>query len=244
MGRFQLADKGTLFLDEVGDIPQALQPKLLRVLQDQEFERLGSTRTQRVDVRLVAATNRDLTEMVKRAEFRSDLYYRLNVFPLMLPPLRARREDIPAMVTHFVETFGRQLGRQIKHIPPETMSALCSYHWSGNIRELQNLIQRAVILSNYGVLSNPLRVAGTETVAVPRAATNLKECERALILHTLEAAGWVIGGPNGAAAKLGLKRTTLISKMQKLAICRPVLEGDSELAGSHFSPSDTSWHEG
>jgi len=244
IGRFQVADKGTLFLDEVGDIPQALQPKLLRVLQDQEFERLGSTRTQRVDVRLVAATNRDLTELVKRAEFRSDLYYRLNVFPLMLPPLRARREDIPAMVTHFVETFGRQLGRQIKHIPPETMSALCSYHWPGNIRELQNLIQRAVILSNYGVLSNPLPVAGTETVAVPRAATNLKECERALILYTLEAAGWVIGGPNGAAAKLGLKRTTLISKMQKLAICRPVLEGDSELAGSHFSPSDTSWHEG
>jgi formate hydrogenlyase transcriptional activator len=139
--------------------------------------------------------------------------------------LRARREDIPAMVTHFVETFGRQLGRQIKHITLETMSALCSYHWPGNIRELQNLIQRAVILSNYGVLSNPLPVAGTETVAVPQAATTLEECERALILHTLEAAGWVIGGRNGAANKLGLKRTTLISKMQKLAICRPVLEG-------------------
>jgi transcriptional regulator with GAF, ATPase, and Fis domain len=243
IGRFELADKGTLFLDEVGDIPQALQPKLLRVLQDQEFERLGSTRTQRVNVRLVAATNRDLTEMVNRAEFRSDLYYRLNVFPLMLPPLRARREDIPAMVTHFVETFGRQLGRQIKHIPPETMSALCSYHWSGNIRELQNLIQRAVILSNYGVLSNPLPVAGTETVAVPRAATNLKECERALILHTLEAAGWVIGGPNGAAAKLGLKRTTLIHKMQKLAICRPT-GGRLGTGWKSFSPSDTSWHEG
>jgi transcriptional regulator with GAF, ATPase, and Fis domain len=230
IGRFQLADKGTLFLDEVGDIPQASQPKLLRVLQDQEFERLGSTRTHRVDVRLVAATNRDLTEMVKRAEFRSDLYYRLNVFPLTLPPLRARREDIPAMVTHFVETFGRQLGRQIKHITLETMSALCSYHWPGNIRELQNLIQRAVILSNYGVLSNPLPVAGTETVAVPQAATTLEECERALILHTLEAAGWVIGGRNGAANKLGLKRTTLISKMQKLAICRPVLEGGLDLA--------------
>jgi transcriptional regulator with GAF, ATPase, and Fis domain len=230
IGRFQLADKGTLFLDEVGDIPQALQPKLLRVLQEQEFERLGSIRTQRVDVRLVAATNRDLTEMVKCAEFRSDLYYSLNVFPLMLPPLRARREDIPATVTHFVETFGRQLGRQIKHIPLETMSALCSYDWPGNIRELQNLIQRAIILSNYGVLSNPLPVAATEPVAVPQAATSLKECERALILQTLEAADWVIGGPKGAAAKLGLKRTTLISKLQKLAICRPILEDDLDLA--------------
>src|SRR5271155_1501338 len=173
IGRFQVADKGTLFLDEVGDIPQALQPKLLRVLQDQEFERLGSTRTQRVDVRLVAATNRDLTELVKRAEFRSDLYYRLNVFPLMLPPLRARREDIPALVTHFVEILGRRLGRQIKYIAPETMSALSSYDWPGNIRELQNLVERAVILSNFGVLPNPLP-AGTQPVAVSPAATTLK----------------------------------------------------------------------
>ena len=156
IGRFELADKGTLFLDEVGDIPPALQPKLLRVLQEQEFERLGSTRTHQVDVRLVAATNRDLMEMVKRGEFRSDLYYRLNVFPLMLPALRERREDIPALVTHFVEIFGRRVGRQIEHIPPETMSALSSYHWPGNIRELQNLIERAVILSDDGVLPNPL----------------------------------------------------------------------------------------
>ena len=152
IGRFEMADKGTLFLDEVGDIPPALQPKLLRVLQEQEFERLGSTRTHKVDVRLVAATNRDLAEMVKRNEFRSDLYYRLNVFPLTLPPLRARWEDIPALVTHFVEILGRRLGRQIKHIAPETMSALSSYHWPGNIRELQNLVERAVILSNFGVL--------------------------------------------------------------------------------------------
>jgi transcriptional regulator with GAF, ATPase, and Fis domain len=229
IGRFELADKGTLFLDEVGDIPPALQPKLLRVLQEQEFERLGGTRTHQVDVRLVAATNRDLTEMVKRGEFRSDLYYRINVFPLRLPPLRARREDIPALVTHFVEILGRRLGRQIKHIPPETMSALSSYHWPGNIRELQNLIERAVILSNYGVLPNPLPAAGTQTVAVFPAATTLKDSERALILHTLEEAGWVIGGPKGAAAKLGLKRTTLICKMQKLAISRPVLQSSSDL---------------
>jgi formate hydrogenlyase transcriptional activator len=228
IGRFEIADKGTLFLDEVGDIPPALQPKLLRVLQEQEFERLGSTRTHQVDVRLVAATNRDLTEMVKRNEFRSDLYYRLNVFPLTLPPLRARREDIPALVTHFVEILSRRLGRQIKHIAPETMSALSSYDWPGNIRELQNLIERAVILSNYGVLPNPLPATGTQPVAVS-AATTFRDSERAVILHTLEATAWVIGGPNGAAVKLGLKRTTLICKMQKLGICRPVLQSSADL---------------
>jgi formate hydrogenlyase transcriptional activator len=231
IGRFELADKGTLFLDEVGDIPLSLQPKLLRVLQEQEFERLGSTRTHRVDIRLVAATNRNLTEMVKRSEFRSDLYYRLNVFPLKLPPLRARREDIPALVMHFVEILGRRLGRQIEYIPSETMSALCSYHWPGNIRELQNLIERAVILSNYGVLPDPLPAAGTQTIAIAPVATTLRDSERTLILHTLEAAGWVIGGPNGAAAKLGLKRTTLICKMQKLAISRPGLQSSRDLMG-------------
>lgn len=228
IGRFEMADKGTLFLDEVGDIPPALQPKLLRVLQEQEFERLGSTRTHQVDVRLVAATNRDLAEMVKRNEFRSDLYYRLNVFPLTLPPLRARREDIPALVTHFVEILGRRLGRQIKYIAPETMSALSSYDWPGNIRELQNLVERAVILSDSGVLPNPLPAAGTQAIPVSTAAITLKDSERAVILHTLEATAWVIGGPNGAAARLGLKRTTLICKMQKLGICRPVLHGSSD----------------
>jgi transcriptional regulator with GAF, ATPase, and Fis domain len=228
IGRFEMADKGTLFLDEVGDIPLALQPKLLRVLQEEEFKRLGSTRPHQVDVRLVAATNRDLAGMVKRNEFRSDLYYRLNVFPLRLPPLRARCEDIPALVTHFVEILGRRLGRQIKHIPPETMSALSSCPWPGNIRELQNLIERAVILSNSGVLPDLLPAAGTQTVTVSPAATTLKDSERAVILQTLEVTAWVIGGPNGAAAKLGLKRTTLICKMQKLGIYRPVLHGSSD----------------
>ncbi len=229
IGRFELADKGTLFLDEVGDIPPALQPKLLRVLQEQEFERLGGTRTHRVDVRLVAATNRDLAEMVKRGEFRTDLYYRLNVFPLKLPPLRARREDIPELVRHFAEIMGRRLGRQIEHIPAETMSALSSYHWPGNIRELQNLIERAVILSNSGVLPNPLPNPGIQPVAASPAAATLKDSERATILRTLEATAWVIGGPNGAAAKLGLKRTTLICKMQKLGISRPVLQSSPDL---------------
>ena len=229
IGRFELADKGTLFLDEVGDIPLALQPKLLRILQEQEFERLGSTQTHHVDVRLVAATNRDLGEMVKRGEFRSDLYYRLNVFPISLPPLRARREDIPALVTHFVEMFGRRMDKQIEHIPPETMFALRSYLWPGNIRELQNMIERAVILSNYGVLPNPLPTAAPKEPILFPAATTLRDSERALILNTLEAVGWVIGGPQGAAARLGLKRTTLICKMQKLGIFRPSLEGSQKM---------------
>ena len=234
IGRFELADKGTLFLDEIGDIPPALQPKLLRVLQEQEFERLGSTRTHQVDVRLVAATNRDLTEMVNRGEFRSDLYYRLNVFPILLPPLRERREDIPALVMHFVETFGRRMGREIDHIPPETMSALSSYQWPGNIRELQNLIERAVILSNGGVLPNPLPPVGTRGIAIASPTTavaTLRDSERTLILRTLEEVSWVIGGPKGAAAKLGLKRTTLIHKMQKLGISRTVPQTGQDVVG-------------
>jgi formate hydrogenlyase transcriptional activator len=247
IGRFELADKGTLFLDEVGDIPPALQPKLLRVLQEQEFERLGSTRTHQVDVRLVAATNRDLTEMVNRGEFRSDLYYRLNVFPILLPPLRERREDIPALVTHFVEIFGRRMGRPIEEIPRETMSALSSYPWPGNIRELQNLIERAVILSNHGVLPNPLPPVGTQGVTVASAAptavaTSLRDSERNLILRTLEAVGWVIGGPKGAAAKLGLKRTTLIHKMQKLGISRPYLQSNQDVMEAASPDPDSLRH--
>jgi transcriptional regulator with GAF, ATPase, and Fis domain len=223
IGRFELADKGTLFLDEVGDIPPALQPKLLRVLQEQEFERLGSTRTHQVDVRLVAATNRDLVDMVKEREFRSDLYYRLNVFPVLLPPLRERREDIPALVSHFVDMFTRRMGKQIDHISPETIASLTAYQWPGNIRELQNLIERAVILSNDRVLPNPLPATGTYDVAPDAAATTLRDSERNLILRTLEAVRWVIGGPEGAASKLGLKRTTLIHKMKRLGISRPGL---------------------
>jgi formate hydrogenlyase transcriptional activator len=236
IGRFELADKGTLFLDEVGDIPLALQPKLLRVLQEQEFERLGSGRTHKVDVRLVAATNRDLLEMASRNEFRSDLYYRLNVFPISLPPLRERREDIPALVEHFVEIFSRRMGRHIRDIPPETIAAFSSYSWPGNIRELQNLVERAVILSQDGVFRSPLfssvvQIASspspgttTEPAApmMPAAPLTLRDSERMLVLHALQTTGWVIGGPNGAAVKLGLQRTTLIRRMKKLGIKRPL----------------------
>jgi transcriptional regulator with GAF, ATPase, and Fis domain len=222
IGRFELADKGTLFLDEVGDIPLALQPKLLRVLQEQEFERLGRNRTHQVDVRLVAATNRNLTEMVKQVEFRSDLYYRLDVFPILVPPLRARRADIPLLVTHFVEIFGRRMRKQIDHIPQETMFALCSYDWPGNIRELQNRVERAVILSRDGVLPNPVPVPEAQDIAFSPFPTTLKEVHRSTILRALEDRSWVVGGSDGAAAKLGLPRTTLISMMERFGICRPV----------------------
>ncbi len=232
IGRFELADKGTLFLDEVGDIPSALQPKLLRVLQEQQFERLGGTRTHQVDVRLVAATNRDLTKMVKRSEFRIDLYYRLNVFPVTLPPLRERREDIPVLVAHFVDLYSRRMGKQIHQIPPETLSALSSYQWPGNIRELQNMIERAVILSDRGVLPNPLPKSEAQDAIVPSTTTTLRDSERALILGVLESVGWVIGGPKGAAAKLGLKRTTLIHKMEKLGISRPPLQSGQYSMGT------------
>jgi formate hydrogenlyase transcriptional activator len=226
MGRFEMADTGTLFLDEIGDIPLALQPKLLRVLQEQEFERLGGGRTHRINVRLVAATHRDLTEMVKRYKFRSDLYYRLNVFPVVLPPLRERRQDIPQLVSHFVGLFARRMGKLINHIPKETLDAFTSYSWPGNVRELQNLIERAVILSNDGVLSNPLLASGQNPVTVDAEQRTLRDSERAVILQALRAVRWVVGGPSGAAARLGLKRTTLIAKMKKLGISRLERQND------------------
>jgi transcriptional regulator with GAF, ATPase, and Fis domain len=239
LGRFELADKGTLFLDEVGDIPPSLQPKLLRILQEQEFERLGGSRTHQVNVRLVAATHRNLAEMVENGQFRSDLYFRLNVFPVELPPLRERREDIPALVTHFVDVLGRRVGREIEHIPPQTMLALCSYGWPGNIRELQNLIERAVILSVDGVLPNPLLNAGPQRIRFSPTPTTLIDSERALILRTLETARWVLGGRDGAAAKLGLKRTTLIYKMQRHGISRPSLDGNIQIMGPPAQSPDS-----
>jgi formate hydrogenlyase transcriptional activator len=238
IGRFEMADKGTLFLDEVGDIPPALQPKLLRVLQEQQFERLGSGRTHQVDVRLVAATNRDLVKMVARGQFRSDLYYRLNVFPVLLPALRERREDIPALVNHFVKLFSRRMGKHVDSIPPETMAAFQWYSWPGNIRELQNLVERAVILSRDGVLPNPLHKKQTELLMPSmhrtrafQSSMTLEDSGRTLIVETLEQAGWIVGGPRGAAAKLGLKRTTLLAKMRRMGISRPIHQDGTDVFG-------------
>ena len=221
IGRFELADHGTLFLDEVGEIPLDLQVKLLRVLQEQEFERLGSNRTIQVDVRMIAATNRDLLSMVEAQAFRSDLYYRLNVFPITVPPLRERAEDIPMLVRHFAQKFAQRMKKRIETIPSETMKALQSYPWPGNVRELENLVERAVILTQGSDLFVPL----AELKRAPRnstgSAVTLEQAEREHILKVLRDANWIIGGTSGAAAKLGMKRTTLQSKMQKLGISRP-----------------------
>jgi formate hydrogenlyase transcriptional activator len=224
VGRFEMADKGTLFLDEVGDIPPALQPKLLRVLQEQEFERLGSTHTRQVDVRLVAATNRDLTEMTKQGEFRSDLYYRLNVFPIRIPPLRERREDIPLLVQYFMQKYARRMGKRIETVPTATMQKLVDWPWPGNVRELQNMIERGVILSPGFVLEIPLTELEQSTIPVPSDSNGkftLRAFEREHILNALRDTGWVIGGPAGAAARLGLNRSTLNARMRKLEIQRP-----------------------
>jgi formate hydrogenlyase transcriptional activator len=223
VGRFELANKGTLFLDEVGDIPPELQAKLLRVLQEQEFERLGGNRTHKVDVRLIAATNRDLAGMVKQSIFREDLYYRLNVFPIHVPALRQRTEDIPKLVRHFTEVYARRMNKRIDEIPAETMDALLRYPWPGNVRELQNFVERAVILSPHTVLRAPVsqlqpfqaRAANNSPM------TGLQEVERDHIIRALEASNWVVGGRNGAAERLGMKRTSLVYRMQKLGIRRP-----------------------
>jgi len=230
IGRFELADKGTLFLDEVGDIPLALQPKLLRVLQEQEFERLGSGRTHRVDVRLVAATHRDLERMVRHDLYRSDLYYRLNVFPITLPPLRERRQDIRPLLEHYVEMFSCRMGKGIGNIPDEFVNAFESYSWPGNVRELQNVIERAVILSNDGLLPNLLRPTRADSLVAFPVGRTLRESERLLILGALETTGWLVGGPYGAAARLGMKRTTLIARMKKHGIFRPADENRGEAA--------------
>ena len=218
-GRFELADKGTLFLDEVGDIPLELQPKLLRVLQEHEFERLGSTRTQQVDVRIIAATHQDLKQMVQKGAFRSDLYYRLHVFPLTVPPLRARREDIPLLVRHFVDDYARRMNRCIETIPADAIEALRSYSWPGNVRELQNFIERTVILSPGCVLRPPLAELKQDVVQTHSSELiTMEEAEREHVLRALKESKWVTGGPNGAAARLGMKRTTLAYRIRKLNI--------------------------
>ncbi|HKD05764.1 MAG TPA: sigma 54-interacting transcriptional regulator [Bryobacteraceae bacterium] len=221
IGRFQLADCGTLFLDEIGDLPLELQPKLLRALQEKQVERLGGRDSIQVDVRVIAATNQNLWQMVEEKKFRADLYYRLNVFPLSLPPLRERREDIPLLVEHFVLKFAQRQGKIIDTIPDDLLEALKSYHWPGNIRELQNVVERGVIMTTGRALSRQTisGLAKFETAAAENApATTLADAERAHITATLRDTNWIVGGPRGAAAQLGLPRTTLIAKMQRLGI--------------------------
>jgi len=223
VGRFELANRGTIFLDEVEDIPLELQPKLLRVLQEQEFERLGSSRTMRVDVRVVAATNADLSQLVADKKFRSDLYYRFNVFPISLPPLRERPEDIPLLVNFFANKFARQMKKPIERVPADAMAVLTGYNWPGNIRELQNLIERAVILTRGPVLEIPLAELkeSSKSAADPSASATLESVEREYILRVLSDTDWVIGGPAGAAARLGLNRSTFNNRLRKLGITRP-----------------------
>jgi formate hydrogenlyase transcriptional activator len=218
-GRFQAANGGTLFLDEIGDLPLELQPKLLRVLQEQQYERLGSTRTMRADVRVVAATNQDLWRMVEEKTFRADLYYRLSVFPITLPSLRERRDDIPLLVAYFVRKFSRQMNKSIDQVPDEVIGILRSHYWPGNIRELQNFVERSVLVSQGRILSPriaELKALMHGTVSAP--TQTLSDAERAHIVGILKETNWVVGGRNGAAARLGLPRTTLISRMQKLGI--------------------------
>jgi transcriptional regulator with GAF, ATPase, and Fis domain len=230
MGRFQMAHRGTLFLDEIGDLPLELQPKLLRALQEQEFERLGSSQTVRVDVRVVAATNQNLARMVNERRFRADLFYRLNVFPILLPPLRNRTEDIPELVRLFVAEFAGRMNKHIDEIPDHLMEMLQSHDWPGNIRELQNFIERAVVVSEGGRLRPPLGDLTRLTPAVTdEPSRTLAEMERVYIRETLQKTNWIVGGRTGAAAKLGLPRTTLIARMRKLGISRDPLAGEERL---------------
>lgn len=225
IGRFQAAHLGTLFLDEIGELPIELQPKLLRVIQEQEFERLGSTQTTRVDVRIVAATNQNLEDMVAERRFRMDLYYRLNVFPITIPPLRERTGDIPLLLDHFLRGLTRRLGKSIDHVPDEVMDAVTRYDWPGNIRELQNFVERSVMLTNGG---GQLRAPIGELRRRPNAVIRtLADADRAHIIATLRQTNWVVGGPNGAAARLGLKRTTLIAKMRNLGISKETANADA-----------------
>jgi formate hydrogenlyase transcriptional activator len=219
MGRFQAADRGTLFLDEIGDLPIELQPKLLRAIQEQEFERLGSSHTTRVDARIVAATNQNLGEMSAKGQFRMDLYYRLNVYPIMLPPLRERRDDIPVLVQHFVHAYASRHGKSIARVPEEVMRALVRYNWPGNIRELQNFIERSVIMTSGAELGAPVAELMDRRPSIPGVST-LADAERAHIISTLRETNWVVGGRDGAAMRLGVLRTTLIAKMRKLGISR------------------------
>jgi formate hydrogenlyase transcriptional activator len=240
MGRLQLAHKGTLFLDEIGDLPAELQPKLLRALQEQEFERLGSSQTIRVDVRIVAATNQNLAQMVNERRFRADLYYRLNVFPITLPPLRDRRDDIPLLVRHFVREFAERMHKDIEGVPDGVMDTLCLHDWPGNIRELQNFIERSVLVTAGRLVQAPLAELTRMAPSMPNEAKGtLVELERAYIAETLRKTNWVVGGRAGAAAKLGLPRTTLIARMQKLRILRqtPAREPASNLIPPGSEPT-------
>jgi formate hydrogenlyase transcriptional activator len=241
IGRFQSADRGTLFLDEIGDLPLELQPKLLRALQEKQFERLGGSRTFQVDVRVIAATNQDLGRMVEERKFRADLYYRLNVFPITLPPLRERRDDIPLLIEHFLQKFAQRQGKSMVHIPDEMMDVLNCHDWPGNIRELQNVIERGMIMTTGHVLSwqtiEHMRREGaaapvrTNADAEPAPIRTLVDAERAHITATLRETNWVVGGPRGAAALLGLARTTLIHRMARLGI-------SNEASGPRARPSN------
>jgi formate hydrogenlyase transcriptional activator len=240
VGRFQSADRGTLFLDEVGDLPLELQPKLLRAIQEQAFERLGTSQTTRVDVRIIAATNQPLGELVEARRFRMDLYYRLNVFPILLPPLRERREDIPSLVRHFVRTYAMRHRKSITYVSDDAMAALVGYQWPGNIRELQNFIERSVILSKGSELQAPLNALATRRDATGGVRT-LADADRAHILSALRETNWTVGGPDGAAARLGLVRTTLVAKMRRLGIAREAAGNSRQAEPATSFGSASAW---